>query len=247
MKTNIKCTLVLAIMSFRLNLFADSFSFALMPPAGSLLPEGVRLAHVSIGMLQGIPTQGLSQESYKTYQWQEYVCVTNPPLVHSLNTLLDMGSTNINLASLGGWSYYVMFFEPNESVPRSIAAISRGFSWVTIYSCRQDVPNSLVYAKCVSHQVNPIWVGLVYGTLVRYDFESIQRERNIFSEGTTNQSFEDFMFCESVSEAFEKIWPSITNTNTPVRIMDDAFLTEMTTNHSDFSNSKAHFHFPLED
>lgn len=224
--------IIISLMALLPNAFAKDIAFAFKLPARSRA-QARELASVSIGIFQ--PEGDSPNSDYRTYRWQEYVCVSNAPLIHSLNTLLDMGSTNINLASLSGTSYDVLFFGANESVPRRAAGISRSFSWVSVYACRQDLTNGLVYAVNVSEQVNPIWVGLVYGTLVRYNFDAIQRERDIFHGGWTSRSFEDSFFGKPASEAFEKIYPSITNKVGDVS--DEAFRI-LLTNGSDFIDVK---------
>ena len=80
-----------------------------------------------------------------------------------------------------------------------------------------------------------MWVGLVYGTLVRYNFDAIQRERDIFRIVGGGRSFEDFLFCEPASEAFERDYPSLTNNTSAV---SDEALWIMLTNRNSRTDSK---------
>lgn len=180
--------------------YAESISFAFEAPKNRQMQAG-RQASVSIGVF--VPESDSHDSDYRMYRWREYVSVSNTNLVHSLNVLLEVGSTNISLATLSGTSYDVLFFDANKSIPRMAVGISRSFSWISIYECHQITTNGLVYAVNVSNQVNPIWVGLVYGILVRFDFDAIRRERDIFREAGKDRSFEDVLFSEYASESFE--------------------------------------------
>jgi len=152
----------------------------------SVTGESSVLGGVSVGRLASSDDQSVDRV------WSQYVHVSDTNVVHSLMSLLSLGcASDTHTAIPSGFFCRVIFFDEGGT-PQKFASVSRSAGMVLITPCRMNRSGSLVLYGESTLQRNPIWVGLVYGIMVRDRFDVVLSERSMF-EGM-QETLEETMF-----------------------------------------------------